>query len=207
MQLIESLKWRYATKKFNRAKKVGDSDIDLLKEVVRLSASSYGLQPFKVNIVENELVKAKLQPASYGQSQIVDCSHLFVFAHLTKVQPEYVDNYIDLVSSERAIERAKLEGYNSFMKRTLSSLSDSEVRNWASKQAYIAMTNLLTACAELKIDACPIEGFEAQVYNEILQFDKIDLSACVLVAIGYRADDDPNQNLAKVRLRNQDLFL
>lgn len=207
MQLIESLNWRYATKKFDRSQKVKETDVEILKESIRLAATSYGLQPFKVAIIENDAIKSELKEVSFGQSQITDCSHLFVFTHLTQLQAAFIDNYIELCADERNLELDNLQGYSAFMKTTLGSLSESEIHNWASKQAYIGMTNLLTACADLRIDACPIEGFISEKYNEILDLEKKSLSACVIVAVGYRAEDDASQHLKKVRLSKEDLFI
>ena len=207
MQLIESLNWRYATKKFDRSQKVKETDVEILKESIRLAATSYGLQPFKVAIIENDAIKSELKEVSFGQSQITDCSHLFVFTHLTQLQAAFIDNYIELCADERNLELDNLQGYSAFMKTTLGSLSESEIHNWASKQAYIGMTNLLTACADLRIDACPIEGFISEKYNEILDLEKKSLSACVIVAVGYRAEDDASQHLNKLRLSKEDLFI
>ncbi|MFK8037197.1 MAG: NAD(P)H-dependent oxidoreductase [Crocinitomicaceae bacterium] len=207
MRLIESLNWRYATKKFDDSKQVDSKDIEVLKESIRLAATSYGLQPFKVKIVRDAELKEKLKSVSFNQSQILESSHVFVFAHLTKVKPSFIDDYINLCASERQLNLNDLIGYSNFMKTTISNLTDDEVHQWASKQAYIGMTNLLTACAEMRIDACPIEGFESGKYNEILDLTSKDLSACVVVAVGYRATDDSNQHLKKVRLATEDLFI
>ena len=207
MGLIDSLKWRYATKKFDSARKVKSGDIENLKESIRLAATSYGLQPFKVAIIEDASVKSDLREVSFKQSQITDCSHLFIFTHLTVVQDGFIDNYIDLCASERQLAASELQGYSNFMKTTLGDFSEDEIHNWASKQAYIGMTNLLTACADLRIDACPIEGFESEKYNEILKLDKQSLSACVVVAVGYRSVADESQHLKKVRLPKEELFI
>lgn len=206
MRLIESLNWRYATKTFNANKKMAAEDLAVLKEAVRLAATSYGLQPFKVKVIDDAMVKEKLKVASYGQSQIADCSHVFVFTHLTELLPEFVDNYIELCAHERDIELTKLEGYGTFMKKTLGALDEKEMHHWATKQAYIGMSNLLTACADLRIDACPIEGFDTGSYNAILGLNDLSLSACVVVAVGYRDENDETQHLKKVRLATEDLF-
>ncbi|MFK8044885.1 MAG: NAD(P)H-dependent oxidoreductase [Crocinitomicaceae bacterium] len=207
MSLMESLKWRYATKKFDSNKKVNQDDLSDLKESIRLAATSYGLQPFKVLVVSDQNIKDKLVPATFGQSQVSDCSHVFIFAYKTDMKPEYIDKYINLCASERNLKPEDLKGYSSFMKKTLGGLSNEQVRVWGSKQAYIGMANLLTACADMRIDACPIEGFSAKTYNELFNLDKDNLSACVVVAVGYRAEDCPNQHLKKVRLPSEDLFI
>ena len=207
MRLIESLNWRYATKKFDQNKRVKEADLTHLKEAIRLAATSYGLQPFKVVVIDDEETKNKLRPATMGQSQVTDCSHVFVFAHWTKVKPEWIDTYIELCVQERHLDVSQLEGYGQFMKTTLGALTEEEVHHWASKQAYIGMANLLTVCADLRIDACPIEGFTTKDYNDILGLNALDLSACVVVSVGYRAEDDASQHLKKVRVPAKDLFL
>lgn len=207
MGLIESLNWRYATKKFDVSKRVSAKDINTLKESIRLAATSYGLQPFKVKIVEDNSIKELLKNESFNQSQITDCSHVFVFSHLTQITDDFIDNYIQLCADERNLALDKLTGYGNFMKTALGNLTASEFHNWASKQAYIGMANLLTACAEMRIDACPIEGFNTEKYNEILNLGEQNLSACVVVTVGYRSDDDSTQYLKKVRLSEGDLFL
>ncbi|MFD1550892.1 NAD(P)H-dependent oxidoreductase [Putridiphycobacter roseus] len=207
MSLIEHLRWRYATKKFNPTKKVGAGELEILKEAIRLAATSYGLQPFKVAVIDDALLKAELRKAAYNQSQISDCSHLFVFSHFTALNPQFIDDYIQLCAEKREQDHDLLKGYGNFMKTTLGNFNEQELHNWSSKQAYIGMTNLLMACAELRIDACPIEGFEAEKFNEILDLNPMDLSACVIVSIGYRASDDPDQFMKKVRLPKSDLFI
>ena len=207
MSLIEHLKWRYATKKFNPTKKVDVAELEILKEAIRLAATSYGLQPFKVSVMSDELLKKSLRQVAFNQSQISDCSHLFVFSHFTTLAPQFIDDYIELCAEKRAQDHDLLKGYGNFMKTTLGNLNEQELHSWAAKQAYIGMTNLLMACAELKIDACPIEGFEAEKFNEMLGLSAMDLSACVIVSIGYRANDDPDQFMKKVRLSKSDLFI
>jgi len=207
MGLIESLNWRYATKKFDRDKKIQSSDIELLKESIRLAATSYGLQPFKVKVIDNQEIKEKLTAPTFGQAQVADCSHVFVFANFTEIRPQYIDKYVDLCAVERDIDISKLQGYGDFMKTTLAKYSDDDIVNWAAKQAYIGMSNLLNACAQLRIDACPIEGFDSKAYNKLFKFDDVNLSTCVVVAVGYRSVDCPNQHLKKVRLPSEAFFL
>ncbi|WP_010520864.1 NAD(P)H-dependent oxidoreductase [Aquimarina agarivorans] len=206
MNLLENLKWRYATKKFDSSKKVKESDLNKLKEAIQLSASSYGLQLYKVLIIEDEELKKKLKPASWDQPQITDCSHLFVFCNYAKVVDKNIDDYISLKSKIQDIEIENLEGYSSFMKNTINTFSEDMQQVWTAKQTYIAMGNLLTACAELKIDACPMEGFDAEKYNEILDLNAKGLSAAVITTVGYRSSEDATANAPKVRKPIDDLF-
>lgn len=196
---IENLKWRYATKKFDPTKKISQEDLDILLDAVSLSASSYGLQPYKVLVVENLEIREQLRPAAWGQSQITDASHLIVFANRTNFGNELVDDYISNVGTTRALPTESLKGYAEFMKSKLLPLSEDSKAVWTAKQTYIALGNLLSAAAFLKIDSCPMEGFDAQKFNEILNLDKMDLNASVLATLGYRSEEDTTQHLKKVR--------
>ncbi|WP_300488197.1 NAD(P)H-dependent oxidoreductase [Flavobacterium sp.] len=205
--LIETLKWRYATKKFDATKKISNEDLDTLKEAIRLSASSYGLQPYKVLIIENPEVRAKLQPVSWGQSQIVEASHLLVFANMTDFGAEQIDAFLNNIVETRQIPMESIAGYGDFMKSKLTTLPADKLSNWTSKQTYIALGNLLSAAAELKIDATPMEGFEAEKVNEILGLNELGLNASLIATLGYRHEEDATQHYAKVRKSNEELFI
>lgn len=206
MHLLENLNWRYATKKFDAKKEISEEDFKALKEAVRLSASSYGLQLYKVLIVEDEETRKKLQPASWGQTQIVDASKLFVFCNYATVKKEDVQAYFDLKAEKMGIEVSGLQGYVDFINGKLEEKSTQEIESWTAKQTYIALGNLLTAAAELKIDACPMEGFSPDEYSEILGLKEKGLNAAVIATVGYRSEDDETQHAPKVRKAEKDLF-
>lgn len=204
---IQDANWRYATKKFDATKKVSNEDLATLKEAIRLSSSSYGLQPYKVLFVENPELRAQLQPVSWGQSQIVDASHLIVFANVTNIGETEIDAYFKNLTETRNIPMEALQGYADFMKSKITTLSE-EARNvWTSKQTYLALGNLLNAAAELKIDVTPMEGFEPEQYDEILGLKKLGLHASLVATIGYRHEEDATQHYVKVRKSNEELFL
>jgi nitroreductase len=203
---IENQNWRYATKKFNSEKKISNSDLEMLKEAIQLSSSSYGLQPYKVLIIENEEIRKQLQPASWGQSQITEASHLFVFASETNVDAEYITRYADNMAKTRNIPFDSVKGYADFMIGNISTLTPEKQLIWAQKQAYLALGNLLNAAAELKIDVTPMEGFLPEQYNEILGLTEKGLHATLVATIGYRHDEDDTQHYAKVRKPITELF-
>lgn len=207
MNLVEHLQWRYATKKFDPTLKISNDSLERLKKVIQLSASSYGLQSYKILIISDKEVCQQLKAASWNQSQIVDASHLLVFCSHIEVTSEQIDLFIKQKSTIQNIPIEALDGYGNFMKSKIGALSKEEVKVWTSKQTYIAMSNLLIACAELKIDACPMEGFEPDKYDEILQLTAQNLTAAVAVAIGYRSEDDKAQSAPKVRKSMSDLFI
>ena len=204
--VLEHRTWRYATKKFDASKKVSDQDLETLMEATRLSASSYGLQPYHVFVITDQEVKERLKPASWNQSQITDASHLIVFANATDFGEELVDDYLTNMSETRSIPLEGLKGYADLMKSKLMELTTEEKSNWTARQAYIAFGNLMQAAAELKIDTCPMEGFEADKYNEILGLNDKNLNAAVVLPIGYRSEEDVTQHLPKVRKSKEELF-
>ena len=203
---IENQNWRYATKKFDATKKVSLEDLETLKKAIQLSSSSYGLQLYKVFIIENPAIRAQLQPASWGQSQIVDASHLFVFANIVDVQENHIDSYVQNIANTRGLSVADLKGYSDFMKSKIVPLSIENKAVWTSKQTYLALANLLNAAAELKIDVTPMEGFEPEKYNEILGLNKLGLNAALVATVGYRHEEDTTQHYAKVRKPIEELF-
>lgn len=206
-KFIEQQNWRYATKKFDATKKISTSDLEILKEAIRLSTSSYGLQPYKVFIVENPEIREQLKPASWDQSQIVDASHLVVFANYTSLDESVIDNYIKRISKTREIAEENLKGYGDFMKSKILGLTPAQQAVWTSKQTYLALGNLLNAAAELEIDVTPMEGFEPEKYNDILKLSEQNLNASLVATIGYRHEEDANQHVKKVRKSKEELFI
>lgn len=206
-KFIESQNWRYATKKFDASKKISDADLEILKEAIRLSSSSYGLQPYKVLIVENPELRAQIQPAAWGQSQIVDASHLFIFANMINVGEKEIDTYLENIAETRGIPVENIAGYGDFMKSKIASLPEDVKNTWTAKQTYLALGNLLNAAAELKIDATPMEGFEPEKVNEILGLNALGLNATLIATVGYRHDEDANQHAKKVRKSKEELFI
>lgn len=206
MNLTANLKWRYATKKFNISKKISVENLEKIKEAVQLSASSYGLQLYKVLIIESSEIREKLKPVSFGQDQITEASHLVVFCNYSEVSDEHVDEYLELKAQTEQISINDLSGYGDFMKEKIREKAVFERNSWTANQTYLALGNLLAACAELKIDACPMEGFESEAYNEILGLTEQGLNTAVIAAIGYRSDQDRTQNVPKTRKPVDSLF-
>lgn len=207
MQLLTNLEWRYATKQFDTNKKVSEDQLELLKKAIQLSPSSYGLQLYKVIIIENPLLRARLKPHSWDQSQITDASHLVVFCNYTKVSTADINTFIKRTANMQNINVDQLQGYGDFIKTKLGEFTETERLHWTKRQTYLALGNLLNACAELKIDACPMEGFQAEAYNTILGLDEQHLNAAVIAPIGYRSSEDRTQNRVKVRKPFSELFI
>ncbi len=199
MQLISNLKWRYATKKYDPIKKVSEESIKCIKEAVQLSASSFGLQPYKVLEIKDPTLREILKSMSRNQAQITLASHLFVFCNYIEVTEKCVDELMQLKSSVNNTPIEKTAGYGDFIKNKLKEKSVDEMFHWTAKQTYIALANAINICAQLKIDATPMEGFDTNEINKQLSLKEKGLNACVLLAVGYRHDDDMAQNAKKVR--------
>lgn len=206
MELLNHLNWRYATKKFDPDKKVETKDIQYLSEAVRLSASSYGLQPYKVMIIQNDEIRKLLKEASWNQAQITDASHLFVFCIHQDYPLQEIDNYFSLIQDVQNADSKSLSGYKNSLKTLFQKKTPEEKRQWAARQVYIALGSLLIACAELKIDACPMEGFEKDRYDEILGLKEQGFRSTVIAAVGYRSTEDDTSKRKKVRKPKEVLF-
>lgn len=206
MNILQKLQWRYATKKFDPVKKIRTEDLNILKEVLRLTPSSYGLQPWHFLMIENPELRAELRVHSWGQAQVTDASHLIIICTYTDMSDAFIDAHIKHTAEQRNIETDKLQAYGNFVKKKMEDLTLEQKRIWNSKQAYIALGQFMLACAEMQIDATPMEGFEPEKYNEILGLTERGLQATLVCPIGYRSEEDPAQFNTKVRRPIEDLF-
>ncbi len=206
MNIIEQLKWRYATKDFDKTKKLTVNQLNTLLESVNLSASSYGMQPFEVMVIENQELKDRLRTVSGDQSQVSDASQLILFAARNNLSPLHVEEYIQRIMSIRNVSYDSLIDYRNRIVKSISSKSQETLFQWASRQIYIALGFLLVTAAVEEIDACPIEGFEKEMYDEILGLKEKGLSSVVMVAVGYRSADDKYQFKPKVRKSIKELI-
>ena len=196
---LENLNWRYATKRFDENKKISAEDLSALKEAVRLSASSYGLQPYQVLVIEDEKTKEKLRAAAFNQPQLTEASQVFVFASYTEVKEEYIQDYMKNVAETRGMDLSELDQFAEMIKGASMSLPKDQQAVWTAKQAYIALGFLLNAAATLKIDACPMEGYNGEEFDKILGLKEKGLTTAVIATVGYRSEEDATQNNKKVR--------
>jgi nitroreductase len=207
MDIISKLNTRYATKVFDPTKKVSESDMKKLLEAIRLSASSYGLQPYKVLVVEDPKIRAELRKVAWNQPQITDASALLVFAVKYQANGSTVDEFVNLTAKARNLSTESLERYSDMLKGSLQNMNQEQIETWVSKQAYIALGFGLVTAAVLGLDACPMEGFSALDFDKILDINKMGLKSKVIMAVGYRSKDDHYQDLAKVRQKTEELFI
>lgn len=204
MNLIETLNWRYAVKRMT-GQKVPSAQVDQVVEAIRLTASSAGLQPYKIVVVENDALKKKLQASSFNP-QVTESSHLLVFAAYESITQKHIDDYIALIMKVRGATAESLTDFKQKLSGHFTNLSKEDGFNWASRQAYIALGTGMIAAAELKIDATPMEGFDAAQFDEALGLKAKGLRSVVILALGYRDEKtDYLMNAKKVRIPTEEL--
>ena len=207
-QLIESLEWRYATKKFDSAKKIDAQTWETLEQALILSPSSYGLQPWKFIIVEDSATREKLKAVSWNQSQVTDASHHVVFAIKEKMYESHITKFIEQTAKIRGQNPADLEGYRKMMIGDLVQGPRSHViAEWAARQAYIALGNFMTAAAMIGVDTCPLEGLDPAKYDEILGLTGSGWKTVCACPAGFRAADDKYATAPKVRFDARDVIV
>jgi nitroreductase len=198
-QLLASLEWRYATKAFD-TRKLPEATWAALEESLRLAPSSYGLQPWKFIVVNDPALRAKLRPVSWNQSQVTDASHLVVFARRTEVTEADVNEFFDQMVSERGADATKLEPYRQMMIGGVVKGKDAAgQKEWAARQLYIALGQLMGAAAAMAIDTCALEGIDPAAYDEILGLKGTGYEVVVACAVGYRSAEDKYAGMKKIR--------
>lgn len=204
--VLGQLGWRYATKKFDAAKKIPSAVWDQLEEALRLAPSSYGLQPWKFFVVTDPAVRAKLHPAAWNQAQILDASHLVVFAVKKGMGPADAERLVKRVAEVRGVPVESLDGYKGMMAGSLSGKPTEEVDHWMTRQVYIALGVFLSAAALIGVDACPMEGFQPALFDEILGLPAKGYGSVVLATAGYRSPADNYAAAKKVRYKREDVI-
>jgi nitroreductase len=199
VDLIKQLNWRYATKKFDTTKKIDSDTFAILEQAVRLSASSYGLQPWKFVVVTDPAVKKELPAVSYNQPQPADCSHLVVISRVTSLDEAFLDKYVELTAEIRSLSDEKKQAFKGMMAGFIKNTPEAEKAIWSAKQCYIALGFLLGAAAMLGVDAGPMEGFDKEAYDKILDLPAKGCRSVVICALGYRSEGDAYAKVPKVR--------
>lgn len=206
MDLINVLQWRYATKRMN-GNTVPEEKIDRILEAIRLSASSMGLQPYSVIVVKDPAIKKQLSPAAYNQPQIVESSHLLIFAAWESITEEKVDAYLSFVAKTREISIDSLAGFKGNFTNGILSRDPQTNFDWAARQAYIALGTGLIAAANEQVDATPMEGFNPAAVDEILKLREKGLKSVAILALGYRDTASDYLNGAKKVRRAKEEFV
>jgi nitroreductase len=205
-QLLEALNWRYATKIFDVAKKISADVWKTLEQSLVLTPTSYGLQPYQFLVINNPAKRVELLPHSWGQKQVVDASHFIVFTARTEMKEADVDKLVKRTVDVRKLPANALDAYRGMMiGDVVNGPRGKTAHEWATRQTYIALGNLMTCAAVLGVDACPMEGLVPGEYDKVLNLNGSGYATVVACALGYRAAADKYAGLAKVRYETRDL--
>jgi nitroreductase len=206
MSITTALSWRYATKKMNGTK-IPKEKLEIILNAIALAPSSFGLQPYSVFVIENKALLEKIRAVANNQSQITDASALLVFAAWNKLTQQHIDDYFARIAAVRDVTLESLQPMKEHIETQLKN-SDSDNLIWNAKQAYIALGIALVAAAEEQVDSTPMEGFDKQALDELLQLKEKGLASAVILPLGYRdAANDYLANLKKVRREKDQLFI
>ena len=204
MNLIENLNWRYATKRMN-GEAISTDKINTLLEAIRLAPSSMGLQPFNVLVINDKAIKEKMKACCYNQPQITESACVLVFAIWKDGFEEKTEEFIRLIATTR---NQSIDSLSDYRNRILGYIENADKQQWAARQAYIAFGFGLAACAMLKLDSTPMEGFVPAELDKVLELDKKGLKSVVMMAVGNRDEaNDYLVNLPKVRRAAEDFFI
>ncbi|WP_209389890.1 NAD(P)H-dependent oxidoreductase [Chryseobacterium sp. RR2-3-20] len=206
MNYLEALSRRYSVKKFNPDLKVPESSLLNILESGKLAASSLGLQPYRILVVQSGDIIQKLIPAFYNPSQISTCSHLIVIVSKKTIEDSYIEGYFRHISEVRNLEIEKLDLFKNSINQHITQQTEDQLFGWAEKQSYIVLANLMYAAAMENIDSCPMEGFRQNLIEEILEINTDRERVTVTLALGYRSEEDHFQHMKKVRKPNEKLF-
>lgn len=196
---IEKLQWRYATKKFDPSKVLSNEKLNILKETFNLTATSFGLQPLKMVVVNNAKIKEQLVPLTYHQPQVRDASHVLILCIEKSIDEKFIVDHFKRVEGLRKTPRKILDPFERDLIDSFTKKNSEEIKTWMINQLYLTLGALLTVCAMEKIDSCPMEGFESKKYDTLLGLDKKGLESVLVLPVGYRDKDDFFVTLKKVR--------
>ncbi len=197
--IIKDLEWRYAVKKFDSSKEVEVAKLERIKKAFNLTATSYGLQPIKMVVLKNKALQEQLVEFSYGQGQVGQASHVLILCIEKKIDADYISSYFKKVKDIRGTSDSVLEPFKKELVSEFTKMDTKQIEQWAINQVYLAMGNLLTICAVEQLDACPMEGFSPDSYDELLNLRSKGLRSVLVLPIGYRAEDDIFSGFKKVR--------
>lgn len=205
--LLSSLQWRYACKVFDASKKIPADTWTALEESLVLTPSSFGLQPWKFLVIQDKALREQLVPHAWNQRQVADCSHLVVMT-VPKVMSEgYIDANIQRMVEVRGGSADGLLGFRKMVAGFRDGMeAKGQLEQWAKLQSYIALGQFMLAAALLGVDTCPMEGFVAAKFDEVLGLDKTGHTTAVLCPAGYRSEDDRYAGLPKVRFEARDVI-
>lgn len=204
MDIIKSLQWRYATKKFDNEKLLSDEKLDILKQAFNLTATSFGIQTIKMVVIKDKTARIPLVQHAYGQMQVLNASHLLVLCVNDNILDDDVDNHFDNINNIRSTPETILAPFRADLKGKMQGMTKEQRQEWSVRQVYIALGNLMTVCAVESIDSCPMEGFNTTEFDKVLGLKDKNLKSVLLLPVGYRDHEDMFAGFKKVRKQIED---
>lgn len=205
--LLNALNWRYATKSFDSTKKIPNEDIHKILEATRLSATSYGMQPFRVVLIQNEELKKKMLPLSYNQVQVVEAPFSLLFCAKKQFAEQDVDDMLQWMADGRGLTVESFLPYKQRVMQKVNSMTPERNFEWAARQCYIALGNVMTVIASMGYDSCPMEGIDAKAFDELFELEKLGLKSIFILPVGYRNQNDNYIQKAKIRVPLEDFVI
>jgi nitroreductase len=204
--LAQAFQKRYATKQFDTTFVIPPDKLHILKESIRLAPSSFGLQLWKIFLIRTEKLREQIKVAAHNQPQMVEASELFLFCRPEKITENHLDQFVTSVSRIRKQPKASLVAYRQMLSQVILNLSEGEQTAWMEKQIYIALGFLLQTATLLDLDTCPLEGFNRNQVDELLELPRQGLHSVVACAVGKRSDNDLYASAPKVRYPEETIF-
>ncbi len=205
--LNDALKWRYAVSQFDTEKKVSEETLNSILEAGNLMPTAYGLQPFRFVVIEDQATKDALVPHAYGQTHVAQNSHLIVIAARTDIDEAFITEFTNRIETTRGLPAGSTDGYKEIMLGDIGGRSAEEKLVWAKRQAFLALGGMMAAASLLEVDNHALEGFSPAAFDEALGLTEKNLTAGVLLALGYRSEQDEWQHYAKVRRSTEDIVV
>lgn len=205
--LLNALNWRYATKSFDSSKSIPAEDINKILEAARLSASSYGMQPYRVVFIQNEDLKKKMLPISYNQQQVVEAPFSLLFCAKKQFSEQDVDDMLHWMAEGRSLTVDSFLPYKQRIMQKINTMTPERNFEWAARQCYIALGNVMTVIASMGYDSCPMEGIDAKAFDELFELEKLGLKSIFLLPVGYRNQNDSYIQKAKIRVPFNDFII
>lgn len=205
-QTLDALRWRYATKQFDAARRIPDDAWQAIEESLVLTPSSFGLQPWKFLVVESAELRAKLLAESWNQKQVTDASHFVVLTARTDLNTDDIDRWLDCMAQLQGKSMADLAPLKGMIGGFSERMSSEERREWNIRQSYIALGQLMAVAAVMGIDACPMEGISQSAYDRLLGLENSGYATVVACALGYRSESDKYATTPKARFDLEDVI-
>lgn len=204
--ILEAHKNRFATKKFDPTQSINEKDWNIILESARLSPSSFGYEPWKFLVIDNNEIREDLKPIAWGAVNSLEGANKFIIA-LARKNVVYNSNHVkhiveDVLGLSYSESSPQSQFFKKFQEKDFKLTDDKSLYNWAIKQTYIPFANMMTTASFLGIDSCPIEGFNIDEVESYLSKKGLinleEFGVAYMAGFGYRTTDIPTKKRQSV---------